>query len=133
MKITAKKYAFSLFEVIKDKSESQIKQIIQEFVGILFKNKDFKKADDIIASFIKISDEHNGLVNAKILTAEKLDASMVKLLENYIKEISQAKKVNIIEDTDKSILGGVVISYGDTVLDGSLKTKLQELKNTMIK
>jgi F-type H+-transporting ATPase subunit delta len=133
MKMSAKKYALGLYEAIKDKNEGEIKQIIKEFAGILFKNKDLKIAEEIIKDFIKICDEHDGVVNAKIVSAEKLDSSMIKLLENYIEEMVLAKKVNIIEETDEGILGGVVITYGDKVLDGSLRTKLQELKKTMVK
>jgi F-type H+-transporting ATPase subunit delta len=133
MKISAKKYALSLYESIKDKSGVQITQIVKEFAGILFKNKDLKIAEEIIKDFIKICDENDGVVNAKIVSTDKLDHTMIKLLENYIEEMAQAKKVNVIEETDKGILGGVVITYGDKVLDGSLRTKLNELKKTMIK
>lgn len=133
MKISSRQYALSLYESVKDKSDMHIKQTIKEFAAILFKNRDIKIADDIIKNFIKICDDKDGLVNARVVVAEKLDTAMAGLLENYIVKIAQAKKVNIIEEIDKSILGGVVINYGDNVLDGSLRTKLNELKKTMIK
>jgi len=62
-----------------------------------------------------------------------LDKASIKLLENYIAELSGAKEVVLNEKIDKNILGGVVIRYGDRVVDGSLRTSLEELKNKMIK
>jgi len=38
------------------------------------------------------------------------------------------KTISMIEKTDKSIIGGVVVDYGNTRLDGSVKTRLAELK-----
>jgi len=37
------------------------------------------------------------------------------------------------EKVDKKLLGGIVIKYGDKVLNGSLKNSLVELKNKMVK
>jgi len=62
-----------------------------------------------------------------------LDKETGKLLKNYITGLSGAKEVLVSEKTDKNILGGVIIKYGDKVLDGSLKTSLEELKEKMIK
>jgi F0F1-type ATP synthase delta subunit len=39
--------------------------------------------------------------------------------------------VELICKVDKSILGGVIIETEDTVIDGSLKTKLRNVKEVM--
>jgi len=91
------------------------------------------KADKISAEFIKIWNEKYGIVEASATSANGLDKASIKLLENYIAELSGAKEVVLNEKIDKNILGGVVIRYGDRVVDGSLRTSLEELKNKMIK
>ena len=40
---------------------------------------------------------------------------------------------NSTKKIDKNILGGVIIRYGDKVVDGSLKTQLEDLKEKLIK
>ena len=38
------------------------------------------------------------------------------------------QQVELIEKTDKSIIGGVVVNYGGRMLDGSVKTRLESMK-----
>ena len=41
------------------------------------------------------------------------------------------KEVNITYKTDKSVMGGLVIRFGDIQIDASLKTKLENLKKQL--
>lgn len=40
------------------------------------------------------------------------------------------KNVVMSEKLDKSIMGGIVVDYGDTRMDGSVKTRLEGLKES---
>ena len=43
-------------------------------------------------------------------------------------EASTGKKVELKVIIDPTVLGGLVAQVGDTVIDGSIKTRLQQLK-----
>jgi len=133
MKITPKQFALSLYEAVDGKSSSQIKAVIKRSVELLAQKNLLAKADKIASQFVKIWNEKHGIVEALATSANGLDKANVKLLENYIAELSGAKEVVLKEETDKNILGGVVIKYGDKVVDASLKTQLAELKEKLIK
>lgn len=133
MKITVKQFALSLYETVDGKTSGQVKAVIKKFVELIAQKDMLAKADKIAAQFVKIWNEKHGIVEAQVASANGLDKASVKLLENYITKLSGAKEVLISEKIDKNILGGVVIRYGDKVVDGSLKTSLEELKNKMIK
>ncbi|MDP2736827.1 MAG: ATP synthase F1 subunit delta [bacterium] len=133
MKITTKQFALSLYESIDGKTSGQIKAIIEKFVELMAQKNMLTKVDKISAEFIKIWNEKQGIVEAEVASANGLDKASVKLLENYIIELSGAKEVLVSEKIDKNILGGVVIRYGDKVVDGSIKTQLVELKEKLIK
>ena len=133
MKISPKQYALSLYESVKDKSEKEIKQIVGDFVKILIAGGNISKFEKIIAEFNAIWNREQGIVEAEIISANGLDEETRELLEKYIGKLSGAKKVETIEKQDKSLLGGVVLKYGDKILDGSLKAKLNLLKNDMKK
>lgn len=133
MKITAKQYAQSLYETTMGKKSSQIKVDIKKFVEILVKNNDLNSGEKIVNEFIKVKNKKEGIVESEIVSARKLDNSTVKLLNNYIVKLSGAKKVVLEKSLDKNILGGVVIKYGDKILDGSVKTKLGELRSEMVR
>lgn len=133
MKITAKQFASSLYESVQKKSTVQVKAVVKKFVELLAKNNRLAMADKIIKEFVKIWHEKHGLVEAEITSVSDLSREMIKLLKSYVAKLSGAKDIIVKMKVDKSLLGGVVIKYGDKVLDGSLRSSLSELKNKMIK
>jgi len=133
MKITVKQLALSLYESVEGKTPSQAKQVIGEFVALLAKKNLLARADKIILEFTKIWHIKHGIVEAQVASVNGLNKTEVKLLKDYIAKISRAKEVLLSEEISAGILGGVIIKYEDKILDGSLKTQINELKNKMIK
>ena len=132
MKISTKQYAESLYQVVQNKKDSEVKIAVENFVKVLVNNNDISKADKIINRFVKVWNREQGVVEAEIVSAKELDNKIVKLLNSYIVKLSGAQKVVVEQKVDKDILGGVVIKYGDKVLDGSLRMRLGELRNKMV-
>ena len=133
MKITAKQFALSLYESVEGKSAAEVKVVIKKFIELLAGKNQLSQAEKIIAEFIKIWQAKHGLVEALATSAKGLNKTEIKLLKDYIAGLSGAKEVLISEKIDKKILGGVIIRYGDKILDGSLKTQLADLKEKLIK
>ncbi|MCD4762337.1 ATP synthase F1 subunit delta [bacterium] len=133
MKIIPKQYALSLYESVIGKSKAEIKQIMKNFAGILVANNDIAKTDKIISEFDKVWNKEQGIVEAEIISARKLEKQSANMLNKYICKLSGAKIVNVKETQDKNLLGGVVLKYGDKVMDVSMKTKLSSLKEAMKK
>ena len=133
MRISAKQYASSLYEAAQDKKDSQVKDVIKKFTAILVNNNDIAKADRIITEFEKLWNKEKSIVEAGITSARELDKKIIKLLGDYIVKLSRVKKVEATRNIDKSLLGGVVIKYGDKVIDGSLRAMLSRLKKEMVK
>ncbi len=133
MKITAKQYALSLYEAVDGKSSAQAKVMIAKLVELLAEKNLLAKADKIAGEFVKIWNEKHGIVEAEVVSAKELNKETIKLLKEYILKLSGAKEVLVSEKGDKGILGGVIIKYGDKILDGSLKTTLSDLKDNLVK
>jgi F-type H+-transporting ATPase subunit delta len=130
MKINPKKYALALYEATVDKDE-QAEELIKNFIKILAKNNDLSKAKKIEIEFNKIWNKKKGIVDANIISAKKTDKETLGIVENYIKKISGLPNVNMHEEVDKTIIGGIIIKYEDKILDGSLKTSLKTLKEKL--
>jgi F-type H+-transporting ATPase subunit delta len=133
MKITTRQYALGLFEATEGKSEAEVKSVIKNFTAFLVAKNKLDIADKIIVEFVRIWNEKHEIVEAKITSAFELDKDVTKLLKEYIANLSGAKEVVVSEAIDKNLLGGVVIRYQDIVLDGSLQTRVGELKKRMEK
>ena len=133
MKITATQYANTLYDLTADKSKQEVNNVIANFAKILRKNNQLKRSDKIIAKFNDIYNKENGIIEAEVISAHKLESAQIKKLESYIKEKYSAKEVVIQNKIDEDIKGGIVVKVGDEILDASIAGKLAGLKNVLMK
>ncbi|MCL2071545.1 MAG: ATP synthase F1 subunit delta [Oscillospiraceae bacterium] len=88
-----------------------------------------------MAHFPQIYTAFRELYNGKFAIAQVVVTSSMPLTEELRQKIVgkmsliTGKSVSLTEKIDKSIIGGVVVDYGNVRLDGSVKTRLAELKN----
>jgi F-type H+-transporting ATPase subunit delta len=90
-----------------------------------------------IGSFPRIYTAFRGLYNDRFNIAQITVTSSVPLTDSLRGKITAkmsqviGKSVNLTEKIDKSIIGGIVVDYGNTRFDSSVKTRLNELKNSI--
>jgi len=77
---------------------------------------------------LKAQDE--GTLDAEITAATKLDDKQVKTLVSQL-QVKFGKKVEAHVKVDPEIIGGIKIVVGDTVIDASVRGRLQELAYTL--
>jgi len=130
MRISAKQYALSLYESVDGKKAGEA---VANFLKLLVRNNDLKLADKIIAEFVRIWNEHEGLITAEVVSARELDKESESLIKNYLKAERAAKSVELKKSVDGKLLAGFILKFGDQVIDGSLKRKIEELREEMVK
>lgn len=85
-----------------------------------------------ISDHIRIVYAHGDVVDAVLRSTFPLELETVQLIKEKL-EVKIAKKVNLYLELDPDLLGGVQIVVGNRVIDGSIRHKLQELKNKLLK
>lgn len=101
------------------------------FLKVLLRNGRLRDIAEINKRFATVLDERSGVVSAEITSARELpDGERAEFGKNL--EKITGKKVNIRYEIDPDIIGGVVTRIGSTVYDGSVKTKLENLKEQLI-
>lgn len=85
---------------------------------------------DIAAVFGRLVDKAEGVVRGKLATAVPLDDKRRMDLVNKL-EKSTRQKLALTFEVDPSLLGGVVLTVGDKVLDASLKAQVNSLTDTI--
>jgi len=131
MKITPTQYAKTLYEITKGKNHQEIDGMVSGFFQLLRKNNQIKLVPKVIKSFNDIWNKEENIVEAEVITREKLSETLEHKLKNYIKDKYQAEKVLINNKVDENIKGGVIIKVGDEVLDGSISAQLADLKKQL--
>ena len=74
--------------------------------------------------------EEKGEVTADVTSATKLSAAQAKKLAETLKA-SVGKTVKLNTTVDESLIGGLIVKLGSTMIDTSVKSKLAALQNAM--
>lgn len=132
MKIGVKKYAGLLYEITKDKSDEEADKAIVDFVRLLSHKKALRFKQQIINAFIKYYNQAEKIVGMTVYSANGLNATEEEKLADIVKKNKKVDQVEIKQEVDESLIGGIKIRIDDIFLDASLKSQLVKLKNRMI-
>jgi F-type H+-transporting ATPase subunit delta len=87
---------------------------------------------DITTLYRELADEAAGRARVRLITAHDLSKQKLKELTTGLQDLV-GKQVIMEVETDASLIGGVVARIGGMVYDGSVKTQLERLKETLAK
>jgi F-type H+-transporting ATPase subunit delta len=76
----------------------------------------------------QLADARKGIVRAEVTTATPLADAYYGRLQAQLEKMT-GKRVVIDRHTDASLIAGVVTRIGDRIIDGSLRTRLQTLRD----
>lgn len=101
------------------------------FLQVLLQNSRLTELGEISERFESVLAERSGVVSAEITSARELPAGERKEFEKNLEKLT-GKTVSVNYAVDADIIGGVVTRIGSTVYDGSVKTKLENLREQLV-
>lgn len=110
----------------------KVHAISRSFLLVLVDNGRTGAFADILAGFQTAHDASIGRVRATCTSASELTKTDITALKKQIALWTGANEVLIQTDVDPSLLGGIVTQVGDKVLDGSIRTQLQNLRSSLL-
>jgi len=121
-----------LLKVIKTISENnKFESLFKNFLSFLIQKRRFFFIERILKSFIEICSRKRGELKAELKSAKELsNEEITKITEELTKNFSSKIKLNYKHD--ESLIGGLVVQVGSTMVDTSIKNKLQQIENRMI-
>lgn len=78
-----------------------------------------------------MADEHAGQIRAEVATATPLDPASVTRLKSAL-EKKTGKRIILEQKTDAELIAGTVTKIGSMVYDGSIRTRLQQMRQTLL-
>lgn len=115
-----------LIHVLGDKLNEQQ----QNLVKLMAENGRLKALPDVAGQFEVYRAEAEGKVEAEVTSAFKLSAEQEKNIIAMLKT-KLGREVTLTTSIDESLIGGVLIKAGDTIIDGSMKSRLESLALTL--
>ena len=105
---------------------------VMSFVGVLVQHGHIRELNDCVEAYTALHDEHARLSTAYVTSAVELtEGEKAKLIEKLSQKLGRT--IHLECAVDPSLLGGLVVHVDGKVIDGSLRSKLQEIKEVMTK
>ena len=124
--LTTAQQAQSFVEICGDALNDQA----QGFINVLSENKRLTLLPEISVLFESLKAELESSVDVEIISAFELDTATTDKLAKAL-TTTLKREVSITTSVDNSLIGGVVVRAGDTVIDDSVRGKLHKLAEAM--
>jgi F-type H+-transporting ATPase subunit delta len=100
------------------------------FIGVLADNRRLRELPEIAALFAQMKREAEHVLKVHVRSAAPLDdAEAARLVEALKRRFNS--DIELERSVDPSMLGGAVIDAGETVIDGSLRSRLAKLETAL--
>ncbi len=110
----------------------QMSPLVGNLLQLLFDKHRLAVVDGVSQAYQKMVDDLENVSRARVKAAIALDDAAQKQLRQTLEKLTKSSVVMEVEE-DPSIIGGIVARVGDLVLDGSVRTQLFSLKESLIK
>ncbi len=108
-----------------------ISGIAGNFIKLVSAKRRLFLVREMIADFQKLYDQARGVTRASVVSAGPLSDANIAELKETLHAIAGGKDVELNVKVDPSLLGGLIVQLGSRQVDGSLKTKLNAIRNRM--
>ena len=121
-----------LLKVINNISEdNKFETLLKNFLSFLITKRRFFYVEQILNNFIETCSKKRGELKAELKSAKKLTSNQItKITDELAQNFSSKIKLNYKQD--ESLIGGLIVQVGSTMVDTSIKNKLQQIENRMI-
>jgi F-type H+-transporting ATPase subunit delta len=108
----------------------QADAIMASFLNLLIEKKRADILPDIAEAMQGMVDKDQNISHGSIVSAVELDNALLEKIQATLEKLT-GNKVILETQVDPSIIGGILAKVGDLVLDGSIKTQLNGLKESI--
>ena len=110
----------------------KIENLLKNFTNFLVIKRRFFFVEQILNNFIEICSEKRGELKTEIKSAKNLSKDEInKIKDELSKHFTSKIKLNY--KYDESLIGGLIVQVGSMMIDTSIKNKLQQIENKMMK
>tara|TARA_Y100000591_G_scaffold258821_1_gene231061 strand:- start:505 stop:1062 length:558 start_codon:yes stop_codon:yes gene_type:complete len=109
----------------------KLETIFGNFLKFLIIKRRFFYLENILKSFIETCSKKRGEIKAEIKSAKHLSEEVINKIKDELSNNFKSK-IRLNYNYDQSLIGGLIVQVGSTMIDTSIKNKLQQIENKMI-
>jgi F-type H+-transporting ATPase subunit delta len=104
----------------------------RDFLLLLSDRKRLGHLAEVSEAFDMLAEARSGKVRAEVRSASALPESYFRELERALRAAT-GRDVVVVHEVDPSLIAGVVTKVGDQIFDGSVKNRLVELRDELLR
>ena len=104
--------------------------VTRNVLKVLVDNGRLEAATELAAEFRRLVREREQQLDVSVTTPIRLSDELKATLERRLSD-STGKQVNLHASVDPEIIGGLIVRYGDTLVDTSLRGRLESLRQQL--
>ncbi len=108
----------------------ELSPVMKSFLILLFDKRRLIYLSSINDFYQKLADELKGISRASLVSAPALSSETVEKIRASLSE-KTGKEIILDVEEDAGLIGGIVTRIGDLVLDGSIKTQLLNMRESL--
>lgn len=109
----------------------KVQEIIRQFIRLLARKNRVGLLQQVCEAFIHLYNKHAGIIDIEVYSAKELTEQQRESLHKVLEE-KTGKKVDMKVSVNDALKGGLAVRIDDTVIDGTIKHKLEQLEDTLL-
>ena len=105
---------------------------VRNFLAVLISHERLGALAEILEEYQEEMNRRLSISNAEVVTARPLEDHERSELEGQVSVLAGHNKVNATFREDKSLIGGAIVRIGSTIYDGSVRGRLERLKERLV-
>ncbi len=104
---------------------------VMNLLGLMLRRGRIQELPRLAAEFSRLDDERQGIARASVTSTLPLEPDEVSALKERLAS-STDRRVELDLNVDPELLGGLVVRLGDLLVDGSVRSRLERLRNRLV-
>jgi F-type H+-transporting ATPase subunit delta len=120
-----------------DEREDVVRQVFaglstpaRNLVHLLVRRSRIEQLPRVASEFRRLDDRRQGIVHATATSASPLTDTEVRAITARLEQMTGGR-VALQTDVDEGLLGGLIVRVGDRLIDGSVRGRLERLRNQL--
>ena len=102
------------------------------FLKVLVDNGREELLEEVLARYEEFVKEHLGKIEVEVTTAVDLSDDQLDRLKERLGGVLEAREIILETNVDPGLIGGAVFRFGGRLMDGSIRGRLQSLREGML-
>ena len=113
-----------------DRVLAHLSQPVRNLVLLLVRRHRIEQLPRVVAEFTRLDERRRGITHATATSASPLTDAEVRALTGRLEQMTGGR-IALETDVDADLLGGLIVRVGDRLIDGSVRGRLERLRNQL--